>query len=477
MERAARRHALARHGARAATRPGAFRLSRPAVLAVAAVLLLAGAGTAAYEVAGRGSAHAGPAAAPRLHPAPVTLDTSATPASVTYGGSVAVSASVASAGGVPLVGERLEVVSSRVDTPGNVAVVASALSDASGRVAATFRPAAASNVWVRFPGTATWAPAVSLVSRVDVVQRVVVRASARQAGAGRWVATLTGSLSPAAAGEKVRIERRLGAEWRLESERPVTAAGAFTWSRTLTRAGTHEFRAVRAADESYGAAVARVSVRLRATAGSVVARPPAGPSVGPGPRLLVTGDSLAYYLGQQLATARRGRTTNVDSHHSSGLARPDYFDWTAYARGQVGRYSPTSVVVYLGGNDCQPLRRDGTGSWTSVGTAAWSAEYQRRAAELMRVYTDAGARVHWLGLPVARDAEISNCYRRLNAATTAAARSVAGVSWTETWSLYTVNGRYSDYIQGVLARQEDGIHLTFEGTRFATRMVLALLGG
>lgn len=449
------------------------------MLAVAAVLLLAGAGTAAYEVAGRGSAHADPAPA-RVYPAPVSVDGSVTPAVVAYGGTVSVAAMVTSATGAPVAGERLEIVSARGDTPAAVAVVASALSDASGRVTATFRPAATSNVWVRFPGTAAWAPAVSLVSRVDVVQKVSVRASVRPAGAGRWVATFSGSLSPARAGEKVRLERRLGATWRLEAEQPVTAAGAFTVSRTLARAGTHEFRAVRAADPTYGEAAARVSVRARATAAP---RPPSrpGPAVGSGgggagPRLLVTGDSLAYFLGQQLATARRGLATTVDSHHSSGLARPDYFDWTAYARGQVARHKPTSVVIFLGGNDCQPLRRNGTGSWTSVGTSAWSAEYQRRSAELMRVYTGAGARVYWLGLPIAKDPEIAGCYRMLNAATTAAARSVAGVSWSETWSLYAVNGRYSDYVQGVLARQEDGIHLTFEGTRFATRMVLGLLG-
>lgn len=471
VARAARRHADAR--------PRARGLSRPLVLAVGAVVLLAGAGTAAYEVAGRGSAHAHPAPA-RVYPAAVSVDASAAPGSVAYGGTVTVAAMVTSAAGVPLVGERLEIVSSRGDTPAAVAVVASGLSDASGRVAATFRPAATSNLWARYPGSGTWAPAVSLVSRVDVVQKVSVRASVRPAGAGRWVANFTGAVTPARAGDKVRLERRLGATWRLEAERRVTGAGAFTFSRSVARAGTHEYRAVRVADATYGEAAARVTVRARAVAAPPRPSKP-GPAIGTGgggagPRLLVTGDSLAYFLGQQLATARRGLATVVDSHHSSGLARPDFFDWTAYARGQVARHKPTSVVIFLGGNDCQPLRRNGTGSWTAVGTASWSAEYQRRAAELMRVYTGAGARVQWLGLPIAKDPEISSCYRMLNAATTAAARSVTGVSWTETWSLYAVNGRYSDYVQGVLARQEDGIHLTFEGTRFATRMVMGLLG-
>ena len=453
-------------------------LSRPAVVAMAAVVGLAGAASAAYEVAGRGSAHAGPPAAPRTYPAPVTLEASATPGSLGYGGTVSVVASLVDALGAPVEGSRIEVLTARVDVPGNVAVVASGVSDASGRVRATFRLAASANVWARWAGSDALAPAVSLVSRVDVLQKVSFTGSARAVGPGRWMASFTGKVSPARRGDRVRIERRTGADWIVEAVRPVSAAGAFTFSKQLMRAGTHEFRAVRVADATYGQSSALANVRARAVAGAPRPRTPAVGSGGGGAaKLLVTGDSLAFYLGQQLAAERRGLATVVDSHHSSGLARPDYFDWTGNARRQVAAHRPGTVVVYLGGNDCQPLRRNGTGSWTAVGTSAWSAEYQRRAAELMRVYTGAGARVHWLGLPIARDGQTSSCYRMLNAATTAAARSVAGVSWSETWSLYAVNGRYSDYVRGVLARQEDGIHLTFEGTRFLTRVVVALLRG
>jgi len=444
-------------------------------VAVAAVIGLAGAGTAAYEVAGRGTAHAHQPVA-HAQPAPVTLEASASPASLAYGGTVTVDATLLDAVGVPVAGQEVEVLSARADTPSNVGIVGSGVTDSAGRVSASFRPAASSNVWLRHSGSGTYAPAVSLVSHVDVVQKVTLAASVRGAGAGRWVASFTGTLAPADAGETVRIERQDGAAWRLEAVRPV-ARGRFTYSKTLARPGTHVFRAVRAADESYAASSARVSVRARSV-GRVVPPPVVVGGGGPGSRLLVTGDSLAYYLGQQLAQARRGLATIVDSKHSSGLARPDYFDWTAYARKQVAADKPTTVVLFLGGNDCQPLRRNGTGSWTAVGTASWSAEYQRRVAELLKVYVDGGAtHVHWLGLPIAKDPEISNCYRMLNAASTAAARSVRGVVWTETWSLYSVNGRYSDRIQGVLARQEDGIHFTYEGTRFVTRRVLGLLGG
>jgi hypothetical protein len=83
--------------------------------------------------------------------------------------------------------------------------------------------------------------------------------------------------------------------------------------------------------------------------------------------------------------------------------------------------------------------------------------------------------VYWIGLPIAREADVTSCYRALNVATEHAAKDVPGVTWVESWSVYAVDGRYSDYVQGVLARQDDGIHLTFAGTRLLTRKVYALL--
>jgi hypothetical protein len=464
-----------RSGARHERRRVRLGLSKPLVVAVAAVIGLAGAGTAAYEVAGRGSAHAEPRA-PRRWPAPVTLEASAKPASVVYGATVDVVATLIDATGVPVAGQRVEVLAARSDTPRNAAVVASGATDAAGRVAASFRPAASSDVWLRYAGSGEWAPTVSLVSHVEVAQRITLTGSARSVAVGRWVATLRGTVSPVVAGQRLRVERRLGGTWKLEAMAPVSAQGAFTFSRQHTTAGTHDYRVVRPRDASFGESVATVGVRIRARSAPAPGTPVVvGPRGAVGTRLLVTGDSLAFYLGQQVAAARKDLATTVDSKHSSGLARPDFFDWTANARRQVSAYRPSSVVLFLGGNDCQPLRRNGNGAWASVGTAAWSAEYQRRAAELMRVYTESGARVFWLGLPIARANDIASCYRMLNAATTAAARSVPNVAWSETWSLYTVDGRYSDVVNGVRARQEDGIHFTFEGTRFATRMVLGLL--
>jgi len=376
------------------------------------------------------------------------------------------------AAGAALPGRSVEVVGARADRPAVTAVWAAPLSDARGRVTASFRPSAGSVVWLRYPGAADVAPAASATVRVGVAQRVSVAARTVRVRGG-WRTTFRGAVRPAAAGQPVRLDRHDGSAWRRVAAGRTGRGGAYEFSVRSTRAGAFRYRVVRPAGRALGGAVAGQTVRLRARP---VARVPAFTSGGGGPgELLVTGDSFAYYLGQQLTAVRRPRGTTVESRPSTGLARPDYYDWSVRARAQV-KAKPGAVVVFLGANDCQPVRTGGTGAWTTTGSAGWRAEYRRRAAALMRLYAGGGARaVYWVGLPIAEKPDIAACYRAMNAATAAAAGDVRGVTWVDSWKLYAVDGHYSAYVGGVLARQDDGIHFTFEGTRLLTRRVYALL--
>lgn len=459
-----------------------MRVTRAGLLALSVTTALAGAASAAYQVVGRRTAHAGAASSAA---APAALTASVSSPSVVYGGSVRVSGLLGTPSGVPLPGRSVEVVVARADSPSSVAVVATPVTDVIGAASAVVRPAAGSLVWLRWPGDASFAPVVSPAVPVAVASKVTLGASTRAVGAGTWAVTLRGTVAPAPsrAGERVRIERRFGTAWRLEATPAVRADGTFTYAKRHTGPRTYAYRVVRRADAAFAEARASYDLKLRRPVAPALPPVVPGRGAGVGPaRMLVTGDSLAYYLGQQLATARGRLVTSVESRPSTGLARPDYFDWTTYARQQVAAAKPDAVVAFVGANDCQPLRTNGNGAWVALGTRGWSAEYQRRAAALMRVYATEGVRegasrpVWWLGLPIPREADVTACYRALNAATAAAAREVRGVTWVDTWDLYAVNGRYSDYVGGVLARQEDGIHVTFAGMRLTTRRVLGLVG-
>jgi lysophospholipase L1-like esterase len=539
---------------------GRLRLPGTGMLAVGVTLMLAVAGSAAYQVGGRRPAAAVPAPPPV--PVAVTLGASITPAVVTYGGSATVSGTLADPAGLPVAGRVVEVVVARDDAPGTPVVVATPATDAGGRVWVTFRPAAGSMVWLRFagepggaaepagaaaprappsttppmtppmtppttpaatppvtpapaasvaatraagaalprapgspsaarspspapaavaaPAVRPWlAPAASELLRLPVAPYVRLTAHTR-AGHGGWVTTLRGTVRPGAAGDVVRVEQRVHGTWRRIGTARLAHGGGFAYVVRHAAPGTYAYRVVRPAGPPLVTGSGRYDLRLARARAPALPGLPKGTG-GPG-QLLVTGDSLAYYLGRQLATARGARPTAVDSRPSSGLARADYFDWTAYARKQVAAGRPGSVVVFVGANDCQPLRTGGTGAWTAVGTPGWAAEYRRRAGALMRVYADASLAVgaparpvYWIGLPIPRKPDIDACYRRLNAATAAAARDVGGVTWIDSWSVYAVAGHYSDRVDGILARQDDGIHITFAGTRLLTRKVYALL--
>jgi lysophospholipase L1-like esterase len=467
-----------------------MRLSRGAVAAMAATVALAGAASAAYQVAGHRSA-AARVPAPVPGPPAAALRLGLAPDVVTYGGTVAVRGTLADAVGLPLAGRTIEVLAARADAPTASVVVAAPVSDPDGRVVASFRPAAGSSVWLRWAGDPAAGPALAVPVPVRVAPAVTVRARTVPTRRG-WTTTFRGAVAPVPRpgdGRSVRLDRHDARGWHAVAVGTLTARGGYAFTVRHTRPVTSAYRVVRPAAGAFGTGRAGYTLRIaRPRAPALPARVSGG---GPG-RLLVTGDSLAYYLGQQLATARGARPTTVESRPSTGLARPDYFDWVAQARTQVGDApdgapgggagvapggAPSGVVVFLGANDCQPLRKGGTGAWTPVGAASWVAEYRRRARELMGVYAGGRRHVTWVGLPIPRKPDISACYRQLNAATAGAARDLgaAAVTWVDSWSVYAVAGHYADQVHGVLARQDDGIHVTFAGMRFLTRKVLAVL--
>lgn len=447
------------------------RMTRAGFVAIAATLVLAAGGTAAYSLGGRRSPAAANVPVVPAAPLAVRLSAGVPPVPVRYGATVTVTGLLRDAAGNPLSGRGVEVRAARFDAPSHVTVVATPTSDGRGRVSVPFRPAAGSSVWLAFGGAPGLEPADSEPVRVTVAPAVTLEAETRKVRGG-WRATLRGTVMPASAGQKVRLDRRAGGRWVGTSVATLSRKGTFSFGVRKTAAGTYRYRVVRPGGGAFAPGEATYDLRLRTP------RAPRLPSPrgdgGPG-RLLVTGDSFAYYLGQQLTTARKPRATVVESRPSTGLARPDYYDWAARAKQQVAT-KPGAVVAFLGANDCQPIRVGGTGRWATTGSAAWVAEYRRRAAALMRTYSGGGVRpVVWVGLPIAQRPDIAACYRAANTATAAAARDVRGVTWVDTWSMYAVNGRYNATVRGVAARQDDGIHLTVAGTRFLTRVVYGLL--
>ncbi|TPV96616.1 MAG: DUF459 domain-containing protein [Myxococcales bacterium FL481] len=216
---------------------------------------------------------------------------------------------------------------------------------------------------------------------------------------------------------------------------------------------------------SAAASLAAYLAPLRSLAGSAPAR------------VLLLGDSMiAGALGLYLERNLRDQHQYVVHRHgksSTGLARPDFYNWETQGRAQVEEFRPDAVVTMFGGNDGQGLHmgRKAEPQWIRWNEPQWEEEYSRR----MRAFCDAVApperALLWIGMPVVRPKKmhdrmqvINRIYQEVLAGRGPKAR------FLETWSvLANPAGEYVDRIaisgKRTLVRAGDGVHLTRRGAR------------
>jgi len=173
-------------------------------------------------------------------------------------------------------------------------------------------------------------------------------------------------------------------------------------------------------------------------------------------------------------------TSLLDFKISSGLARPDYFDWPArLTQEMAGNPPPEAVVWFAGANDYVDMRTD-AGSLTR-GTPEWLAEYRKRAAAVMEIVGRGGGQMYWVGQPIMRDKARSNVAADINTVVQAEAASRPWVHYIDTWSMFTdTNGNYAAFLPDasgelVRVRQEEGIHLTRTATTWISDRVYAVM--
>jgi hypothetical protein len=205
-------------------------------------------------------------------------------------------------------------------------------------------------------------------------------------------------------------------------------------------------------------------------------------------RLWIGGDSLGDTPGQSLIdqlgpNKAVGIIGPVDTHISTGLARPEVFNWPAYLKDIVTADQPDAVVLTFGANDDQTLTGDGGGE--SFGSPAWQTEYRRRIGGLMDVVTGAAShpKLFFVGIPPVKDTpRFSADYVLINNLVNAEAQARAGrVYYVDTVSAVgTATGGYTDGLPNpdgsiVQVRSTDGVHFTRAGgDRVAAKILAAM---
>lgn len=224
-----------------------------------------------------------------------------------------------------------------------------------------------------------------------------------------------------------------------------------------------------------------------ASTGKAEEAPPAKEAFTPKRRLRVwvAGDSLAITPGQSieriLGANKAINPLGVDGRVSTGLERPDVFNWFTHIPQELRRLDPKVVVLTFGANDDHGYM---TGLPEGVdvddfATKAWVKEYRRRVGGLMDTVTRDGRLLIWIGVPITRSPEQSERFRVLNTVyQTEAAKRPGEVFFVNTYRLFQDDkGNYADYLPNangelVHVRAPDGVHFQPEGGDWIAREVL-----
>jgi len=123
-------------------------------------------------------------------------------------------------------------------------------------------------------------------------------------------------------------------------------------------------------------------------------------------RILVIGDALGGGLGAGLSRMAEpeSRFEIVNRfQETSGLARPEVYDWPASLPKIMEGKEFDAVVVLLGAYDRQAIRE---GDFRlAFNTPEWKAAYETRIDELLDLLNAAGLKVFWVAIPPMGDAK------------------------------------------------------------------------
>lgn len=196
--------------------------------------------------------------------------------------------------------------------------------------------------------------------------------------------------------------------------------------------------------------------------------------------LLLGSSSMKGAIGIAIERSLKG-VPGIEIHKiaesSTGLARPDFFDWIERGKTLARTVRPHVVILNLGPNDAQGLWTPN--GWRIWGEDAWRDEYQRRVLELLDLFSD--AKVYWIGPPAMRH---ENSSLRQALISVFIQSCVAQRPFARYVDLYALtcnsSGEYREEILSndgtyVVARAGDGIHFTMTGAQIIAERVLSIV--
>ena len=204
-------------------------------------------------------------------------------------------------------------------------------------------------------------------------------------------------------------------------------------------------------------------------------------------RVWIGGDSMSGTLGNAFRRVAMGvrviLVTPPDVHVSTGLSRPDFFDWPAYLEQSVLSQDYEIVILMVGANDSQSLRQR-NGSYCRPFGQCWLDTYRSRVASTMDLLRapDGNRLAVWIGQPIMGPSSSAYGIEEMNHLYWDEARKRNWVVYFDSWNYFVdASGAYAHYLpaaDGTVAemRAQDEIHLTVAGGYRLAWAVMERLG-
>lgn len=249
-------------------------------------------------------------------------------------------------------------------------------------------------------------------------------------------------------------------------------------ARREARALVSRRQALRSA--GWVAALAALAYSRRAQAG--LGNPEPGPDEAAKPstrpaRLLLVGDSMiaggfGLYLAQDLERDH-GVEVIRQGKSSTGLARPDFYDWIKTGQKLVDQHQPDAVACMFGGNDGQGLYmgRKAEPKWIRYNEPGWTPEYRRRVNAFADAVAPHQRCLLWIGMPPMRPTKLRARVEHMNTIFRAEMAIRPRAHFIDIWrALSDGEGGYTDHLtiddQRVKVRAGDGVHMNRSGAHF-----------
>ena len=200
--------------------------------------------------------------------------------------------------------------------------------------------------------------------------------------------------------------------------------------------------------------------------------------------LYIAGDSMMGLPGMALTNLSNKTKlikSQLDYHISSGLVRPDFFNWPAQLQAKARSFDPGAVAVMFGANDNQALQTS-SGKVHQFGSDGWKKEYRKRVEDVIALlYQNGVRRVYWIGQPIMPEPSFNNQVKLMNDIYASVAEKTFGVEYIDAYKLLSNgSGEFSQYLRdtnGKLerVREQDGEHLTYAGGLRVAEAVMAAI--